>query len=425
MENKHIQILKSIWINCCRYILSALFIFSGFVKIIDPLGSFYKLEDYAIAFGLIKWTPDFLLLLAGIGLAGIEFIIGLFLFFGIRRNISTGIGLLLMLFMTPLTLILALTNPISDCGCFGDALVLSNWETFWKNVVLLAIAIYLFRNRRGIISFFTEKTNWIVSLYSILFVASLAIYNYRYLPILDFRPYTIGTNISEGMSIPDDAEEPVYETLFLMEKQEEQKWFDLENYPDSTWTFVDSETNLIKPGFVPKIENFSIIHPETGENITSEVLEDTSYTFLLIAYQIDKANDSNIDLINEVYDYSVDNGYKFICLTSSLLDQVEEWSDKTGAEYPFYLTDEITLKTMIRSNPGLILIKEGRILNKWSHRSIPDEYQLIAPLDQLELGKVNTTSTKESLLSVLLWYFVPLALLFLLDLLNRRRKQNK
>lgn len=425
MKDKHIQILKSICVNCCRYILSAVFIFSGFVKLIDPLGSFYKLQDYAIAFGVIKWVPSFLLLLTGIGLAAIEFLIGLFLFFGIRRQVSTGLGLLLMLFMTPLTLILALTDPISDCGCFGDALVLTNWETFGKNVVLLAIAIYLFRNRTGIISFFTEKTNWIVSLYSSLFVIVVGVYNYRYLPIIDFRPYAIGVNIAEDMSIPDDAELPEYETLFIMEKDGERKKFDLDNYPDSTWTFVDSETNLIKSGFVPKIENFSIVEPETGENITEQVLSDTTYTFLLISYQIDKASDSNIDLINEVYDYSVDNGYRFICLTSSLPDDIEEWSEKTGAEYPYYLTDEITLKTMIRSNPGLILIKDGVILNKWSHRSIPDEYELTDSLDKIELGTMQKEKTKDVLLSVVLWYFSPLALLFLLDLLNRRRKEKK
>ena len=173
MENKHIQLFQSIWTNVCRYILSAVFIFSGFVKIIDPLGSYYKLQDYAEAFGLL-WIPNSMLLFFGVLLASIEFAVGLFLFFGVRRNVSTVLSLVLMIFMTPLTLILALTNPISDCGCFGDALVLTNWQTFWKNVILILLAFWLYKFRKLIIPFFTEKTNWIVSLYTVIYVVVLA-----------------------------------------------------------------------------------------------------------------------------------------------------------------------------------------------------------------------------------------------------------
>ena len=147
------------------------------------------------------------------------------------------------------------------------------------------------------------------------------------------------------------------------------------------------------------------------------------YKFILVAHRINEADDSNIDLINEVYDYSVDQNYPFICLTSSLESDIEEWSDKTGAEYPFYHADDITLKTIIRSNPGLLLLKDGVIINKWDHHSIPDEYQLTDSLDKLELGKLSKIDNKETLLYVVLWYFGPLFVLFGLDLLNRRRKQ--
>lgn len=422
MENKHIQLFQSIWTNVCRYILSAVFIFSGFVKIIDPLGSYYKLQDYAEAFGLL-WIPNSMLLFFGVLLASIEFAVGLFLFFGVRRNVSTVLSLVLMIFMTPLTLILALTNPISDCGCFGDALVLTNWQTFWKNVILILLAFWLYKFRKLIIPFFTEKTNWIVSLYTVIYVVVLAMYSQRYLPIMDFRPYKVGVDIVSDMSIPEGAEEPEYETVFLMEKGGEQKFFDVEHYPDSTWTFVEAKTNLIKKGYIPPIQNFSILDIETGEDITESFITKVGYKFILVAHRINEADDSNIDLINEVYDYSVDQNYPFICLTSSLESDIEEWSDKTGAEYPFYHADDITLKTIIRSNPGLLLLKDGVIINKWDHYSIPDEYQLTDSLDKLELGKLSKIDNKETLLYVVLWYFGPLFVLFGLDLLNRRRKQ--
>ena len=422
MENNHIQILKSIWTNICRYVISAVFVFSGFVKIIDPLGSFYKLQDYAEAFSLL-WVPNWVLMFAGIALAGVEFTIGLFLFFGVRRDTSTVLSLLLMLVMTPLTLILALTDPISDCGCFGDALVLTNWQTFGKNIVLLSFAIWSYRYRKLIIPLFTEKTNWIVSLYTVIYVIALGIYSYRYLPLIDFRPYKVGVNILESMNIPDGEKEPEYETLFLMEKEGKKELFDINNYPDSTWTFVEAKTKLIKEGYVPAIQNFFMLDMNTREDITDSFLRNEGYAFILVAHKIDLADDSNIDLINEIYDYSMEYGYPFVCLTSSLQEEIEDWSDRTGAEYPFYLADDITLKTIIRSNPGLMLLKNGVIMNKWDHHSLPDEYMLTDSLDQLELGNMNKADNKKTLIYVVLWYFVPLLVLFGLDLLNRRRKQ--
>lgn len=422
MENNHIQILKSIWTNICRYVISAVFVFSGFVKIIDPLGSFYKLQDYAEAFSLL-WVPNWVLMFAGIALAGVEFTIGLFLFFGVRRDTSTVLSLLLMLVMTPLTLILALTDPISDCGCFGDALVLTNWQTFGKNIVLLSFAIWSYRYRKLIIPLFTEKTNWIVSLYTVIYVIALGIYSYRYLPLIDFRPYKVGVNILESMNIPEGEKEPEYETLFLMEKEGKKELFDINNYPDSTWTFVEAKTKLIKEGYIPAIQNFFMLDMNTREDITDSFLRNEGYAFILVAHKIDLADDSNIDLINEIYDYSMEYGYPFVCLTSSLQEEIEDWSDRTGAEYPFYLADDITLKTIIRSNPGLVLLKNGVIMNKWDHHSLPDEYMLTDSLDQLELGNMNKADNKKTLIYVVLWYFVPLLVLFGLDLLNRRRKQ--
>ncbi len=405
--------------------LAALFIFSGFVKAVDPLGSFYKIQDYLTAFGIISWFPAYLPLLFAIVLSSAEFCVGVFLFFGVRRKIASTLALLLMSVMTPLTLYLALANPVSDCGCFGDAWVLTNWQTFGKNIVLLVAAIAVFRDRKLMFRFVTLKIEWMVSLYTLLFVFALSFYCLEYLPVLDFRSYKIGTNIKAGMEIPEGAKPSVFESRFVLEKDGRRQEFTLDNYPDSTWTFVETRTVLKEKGYEPPIHDFSMISLGTGEDITDSVLSDKGYAFLLVAHRIEEADDSNIDLINEIYDYSVEHGYGFYALTSSPDEEIGMWRERTGAEYPFCQMDDITLKTIIRSNPGLLLIKDGTILNKWSDNQLPDEYVLNDSLDKLELGQQKQENNLHTIGYVLLWFIVPLTLVIGIDILVIKRRERK
>lgn len=414
-----------VWVNICRFVLAVVFIFSGFVKAIDPFGSFYKIQDYLTAFNLISWFPGYWPLLFAVLLAAIEFCAGIYLFLGIRRKISSTLAFLLMLVMTPLTLYLALADPVSDCGCFGDALVLTNWQTFGKNVVLLVAAVTVFRQWREITRFITLKMEWIFSMYTILFVFALSAYCLRNLPLLDFRPYKIGTNIKAGMEIPEGAKLSVLETKFVMEKDGKRKEFTLDNYPDSTWTFVETRTIVKEKGYEPPIHDFAMQSLTSGTDITDSVLTSRGYTFLLVAHRIEEADDSNIDLINEIYDYSVEHGYGFYALTSSPEDAIALWCDRTGAEYPFCQMDDITLKTIIRSNPGLLLIKDGTILNKWSDSQLPDEYVLTDSLDKLELGRQKYVNDWYTMGYVLLWFIVPLAFVIGADQLFVVRLQKK
>lgn len=395
------------------------------MKAVDPLGTQYKIQDYLEVFGMATFLPSFIPLIVSLFLAALEFCLGVYFLFGIRKNTSTILTLALMLFMTPLTLFLALKNPVPDCGCFGDALILTNWETFWKNVFLLIASITVFVWRNRILRFVSEKSQWLVALYTLIFLLGISAYCLYYLPIFDFRPYHIGANIPAGMNIPENAKRSIYESIFILEKDGVRKEFTLDNYPDSTWTFIDSKSLLKEKGYEPAIKDFSLVRVDDGEDITEQVLQNKGYTFFLIAHRIEASDDSAIDLINEVYDYSVENGYAFYCLTSSLEDQIGQWQDKTGAEYPFCQTDDITLKTMIRSNPGLILIKDGVILNKWGLNDLPDEYILTDKLDALELGKLKPESVPHTIMIVLLWFTVPLLLFLGLDILYVRRRNKK
>ena len=358
-------------------------------------------------------------------LAVLEFAVGMHLLLGIKRRFTTRLALLIMLVMTPLTLYLALTNPISDCGCFGDALVLTNWQTFGKNVVLLTCAIVLMITPWAMVRFLTKKMEWTLSNYCIVFALALAGYCLATLPIIDFRPYKIGNNIREGMEIPEGAKPTIFDTRFIMEKDGVKQTFTVDNYPDSTWTFVSAETVVVEKGYEPPIHDFVMESLETGEDITDEVLDDPGYTFLLIAHRTEEADEGNIDLINELYEYCQENGYKFYALSSSSAEAIELWRDRTGAEYPFCIMDDITLKTMVRSNPGLMLIKGGVILNKWPSSQLPDEFDLTDKLEQLPLGQVKEVNDLRTLGIVGLWYIVPLLLIILIDrTFNKKNNKN-
>ena len=425
MENGKQHIAIGVITTVCRFVLAVVFIFSGFVKAIDPLGTQYKIQDYLDAFGWTGVFPEFVPFVASALLGMLEFCLGVYLFFGIRRIIAPRAVVAVMAVMTPLTFWLAWEHPVSDCGCFGDALVLTNWETFGKNVVLLAMSLVVLKCRRRLFPLATTRFDWLIALYGFLYILCMTVYCYRHLPVFDFRPYYVGADIRQGMSIPAGEEPTEFETRFVLQKDGVEKEFTLENYPDSTWTFVDSKTVVKKQGYEPPIHDFSMIRYDDGEDITEQVLADEGYTFLLVAHQLGQANQSRMDLINELYDYCLEYGYAFYCLTSSSDEDILKWQEDTGAEYPFCLMDNITLKTMVRFNPGLMLLKKGTVVGKWSIIDIPDEYQLVGPLEQLPMGEANRPSFVYRLIGVLMWFAFPLFLMCMADLSWERYRKKR
>ena len=425
MENGKQHMAIGIITTVCRFVLAVVFIFSGFVKAIDPLGTQYKIQDYLDAFGWTDVFPESIPFIAAALLGMLEFCLGVYLFFGIRRIIAPRAVVAVMAIMTPLTFWLALDNPVSDCGCFGDAVVLTNWETFGKNVVLLAMSLVVLKWRKRIFPLATTRFDWLIALYGFLYIFCMTIYCYRHLPIFDFRPYYVGADIRQGMEIPEGKEPTEFETRFVLQKDGVEKEFTLENYPDSTWTFVDSRTVVKKKGYEPPIHDFSMIRYEDGEDITEQVLADEGYTFLLVAHQLEQASDSRIDLINELYDYCLEYGYTFYCLTSSSDEDILKWQEDTGAEYPFCLMDNITLKTMVRSNPGLILLKKGVVIHKWNIVDFPDEYQLSRSLEELPLGEISQEPFANRLFGVFVWFAFPLFLMCMSDLAWERYRKGR
>lgn len=375
-------------VNTCRMVLAMALLFSGVVKLIDPRGTEYKIRDYAAAFGLDNLMLFSLPLLLSVALALTEFGLGVNLLFGNNRRWTTRVVLLVFILFTPFTLYLALDNPVHDCGCFGDALVLTNWQSFAKNVVLLLCAIVVWRWYGMQTRFISEASQWMITLYSLLFAFILSLYCIYTLPVMDFRAYHIGADLHAGM-----------------------QWDDTER--------------------VPPMADLFIMDPSTGEDVTDSVVSSAGWKFLVVIPRIEVADDGVMDKLAELTDYCTDNGYGMFALTAGSDSQINYWRDITGAEYPFLVADEIVLKTMVRSNPGVILLDGSVVVNKWAASQIPDATMLTAPLEQLEWARKERSTYWERASIMMVWYLFPLCLWTLGDRVmtafnayrSRQRKQ--
>lgn len=402
-------------VNVCRMAVALTFILSGYVKAVDPLGTQYKIHDYLVAARMSDIVPDAVTLGASVLLAAAEFCAGVLLLFAIHRRTVSRLVLVFMAVMTPLTLWLAVADPVEDCGCFGDAVVLTNWETFAKNVVLLACTLVVFRRPMMMVRFISKTNQWIILNYTVLFILVSSVYCLYYLPILDFRPYHVGADIRKGMEFPEGAEQPQFETTFVLEKNGTRKEFTVDDYPDSTWTFVDSRTVQTAAGYVPEIHDFYMQTLDGEEDVTDKILDEEGYAFLLISPHIEQADDLNFGDIDMIYEYCMDHGYSFRCLTASSGDAIQRWRDITGAEYEFLHADETTLKTVIRSNPGLVLLKHGVVLWKWSHNDLPELNENSPRLEDTVYGTVKQESLTGTMTEIVLWFVLPLLLLTFAD----------
>ncbi|HQB29046.1 MAG TPA: DoxX family protein [Paludibacter sp.] len=362
---------NQILLHANRILIGLLFVFSGFVKAVDPLGTVYKIEDYLIAFDGFFVGLTFFAFPAAVCLIAIELLIGLNLLFKVWPKITSWVALVFMLFMTALTLYIAIYNPVSDCGCFGDALVISNWQTFFKDVVLLIMVIILLFGKKQLRPIYQSRFEWTLVILFVVLSFGFMAYNLTHLPVIDFRPYKIGVNIQESMSYPKDAPRDEYEYVFTYKKDGVEKSFSLEEIPDSTWTFVSQETKLISEGYQPPIQDFEIL-TANYEDLTDEILEYQGVTYLIISYDLSLTSEKSMERIKSfvTYQRQQDQDVKIYALTASSTDDIQDFKLKYDLDFPFYKMDPITLKTMIRANPGVMKLKTGTIKGKWNWRQI-------------------------------------------------------
>lgn len=367
---KHNDKPMKVLVNFCRILLGLTFLFSGIVKAVDPMGTQIKLTDYLYAFGMGDAILGSTLLIVACILAGFEILIGAYLTVGAFGRGSSLLAMLMMVFFTPFTLYLAIKNPVQDCGCFGDAVVLTNWQTFYKNLFLLALALLVFIKHNKIVPFIVERRQWWVTIIIVAVSVRFMVSNIINLPILDFRPYKVGTDLRSA-------------------------------YTDHDLRFAE----------------FSIMN-ENLDDVTMDILSDSSYTFLVISSHLEDASENDLDLIDDVFDYCTIWGYNIIGLTASGTETIRQWTENAGADMRFLFCDEIPLQTIVRSNPGLVLLKNGVIINKWSHENIPSDEELYGPLEETSVGQMPEPDPMKTPWAVALMFALPLLLLVAIDRLR-------
>ena len=355
--------------SIARTLLALTFLFSGFVKAVDPLGTVYKIQDYLHEGfgGVFQWAIP-AAGVAAVCLIALEWLLGIAMLLNVRTQWTSWITLLFYCIMTPLTLYIAIANPVSDCGCFGDALVITNWQTFWKNIILLLLSICLVICRKAIPELFSWWMEIIIALAALGSVAGIMGYSYTHLPQIDFRPYKVGNHIPTLMEIPDDAEVDQYEITLIYAKDGKEQTFTLENYPkgDPEWTFVDQKSVLIKKGYVPPIHDFEIETLE-GDYVTQDILESEEPIALVVMYDLTKTDTTQLEkLMYMIHEYP-----RVYFLTASGEEEIFAFAEELGWDEEttystFCFTDPITLKTIVRANPGVIVVQNGTIIDKYN-----------------------------------------------------------
>jgi uncharacterized membrane protein YphA (DoxX/SURF4 family) len=376
-------IAKWSWLtHIARILVGGLFIFSGFIKANDPLGFSYKLEEYFEVFkadtgwGFFEWFAHIALPFAIIICAS-EIILGIMLLIGYKRNLTLWLLFAQIAFFTFLTFYSACFNKVTHCGCFGDFLKLRPWESFWKDVALMILITLLFAGKENINEIAKPMLLNTITVLGILLSIGFPIWAYRNLPPLDFRAYAPGMNLKENMKPGNPYTPEKYETRFLYKnlKTGEVKEFDMKNYPwqDTLNWAHDSTMNVLVQEAVnpPKISDLTINSP--NGDIKDSLLNDKNYSFWLVVYDLKKTeNDASLHAkINDLYTLATKNGNKFIALTANGEKDVNDFKHAHNALYDFYTVDAIVLKTMIRSNPGLMLMKDGTVIANWHHHNFP------------------------------------------------------
>lgn len=356
-----------------RLIVGGTFVFSGFVKAVDPWGTFYKFQEYIAAFGI---GINSSLIISGVfALCAYEFLTGIFLIFGCYRKSAPVMAMLMMCVMLPLTLWIAIGDPVPDCGCFGDALIISNWATFWKNVVIILMVVYLLKFNTRSICLITPAFQWIAFVAGLAFILAIAFFGYLKQPLIDFRPYRTGTNLLPANAL-DSADEDNY--TFIYEKDGEQKEFGIDDeLPDEDSGWVFKERKQIKPenAAAPSDEGKTIRFWDLAgeEDLTDEAVSEEGDELILLMPDLTTVSPATTWKINSLYDWSRKNDIKMVGILSGSKEVIDEWIDLAMPQYPLYTGDDTAIKEVARGNPAVLFMRDGIVEWKSTLSSLDTE----------------------------------------------------
>ncbi len=365
-KTRHITIWSIVTV--CRLLLAGTLVFSGFVKAVDPIGMLHKINAYFTHWGLHFPSNSLTLKVLVISLSTAEFILGIYLLLGMRRRFTTVVTLSFIAVMTLLTLLINIYNPVPDCGCFGEAITLTNEQTLGKNIILLCSAIICFAKKKYMLRLISERNQWITSLYSWAYIILLGLYSLHYLPSIDFTPFKTGVDIKKAYYSPDS----------------------------------------LTPASLASFDCFD----KYGNPITETLLNEHGFTFLLTLPDIRYADDGCNDRINDIYDACQDSNYHFYGLANINADSmaINKWIDLTGATYPILTADPNQINAMVRSNPGLLLLHNGKIIEKWSNNNLP-----VITTEGKWTPSQNKWLADLSYIKLILWFILPLLIIITLD----------
>lgn len=395
-----------------RLTVGGVFIFSGFTKGVDPWGTCYKITDYMNALGLTEWTGT--ALFVAVALAVIEFVLGVTIAVGAYRRGGPILALILLLVMTPLTLWLAVTGAVPDCGCFGDALHLSNWATFGKNVLLLLGVIYLLAFNKALRGVYGPAVQWIVLALSFALITAIAYFGYFTQPLIDYRPYPEGTRLVS--STVEDSDESEEDFIFIYSKNGEEHEFTIDSLPDEEdgWEFV-TRYHAQRPHARVIMRNGNAtggiaITDEEGNDVTLDVLADSRRTVLLLFPDLPQVGVVNSFSLNELNDAALVAQADVIGLTPASTQEIEHWKDISMASYPIYNMDDSELKMIARGNPAVVYLEDGVI--KWK-RTLSSLDGLEQPIELSEMG--NAYHAESTLTSLMLAYLTAMIALVIIN----------
>lgn len=352
-------------IQIIRFFVGIIFIISGFVKLIDPMGFSFKLQEY--------FSPDvlnlpFLIPLAfgiGIFVVVVELVLGVMLLVGYQAKFTLLSLLGLTIFFGFLTFYSAYFNKVTDCGCFGDAIKFTPWQSFFKDIFLLILVAILWIGRNYITPLFSNRIAMIISILSVIGCGIFVCYTHTHLPVIDFRPYKIGNNIQKGMEIPENAPKPIFNYHWKFNINGKEEIITTQGaFPDVEGEFISVETQKISDGYQPPIHDFTIEKDE--QNYANEFLQEPKL-ILVISYDLQKAEKQGFENIKTLTDKALQSGYRVIGMTASL-SEAKKIVEDYELNFDFYFTDQTTLKTIIRSNPAVMVLEKGTITQKVNWR---------------------------------------------------------
>jgi uncharacterized membrane protein YphA (DoxX/SURF4 family) len=377
--------MKTAFMYITRVIVGLLFIFSGLIKANDPLGFGYKLQEYFEVFH-ISFLNDYAVAFA-ILLCTLEIVLGALLLLGFwSSKVAWGL-LLIIIFFTFLTFYSAFFEVVTSCGCFGDAIPLTPWQSFAKDIVLLSMILQIFIKRNEILPVIaSQKTQQFIAGLVLILSLGFGFFTYSYLPILDFLPYKIGNNIPQLMITPPGAEPDVYEITYNLKNKStgktksmtDKEYLKTEIWKDKNWEITgDPVTKLIKKGFDLKIKDLKITDSQ-GTDYNHEILENPYYNLVIVAYDLTSTDATGIGNLNALAINAAENyNIRTVLLTSNSAQDAETFSKKNKLVMEVFYADGIPLKSMVRANPGVLLLKNGTVINKWHFRNVPSYDELV------------------------------------------------